>query len=436
MTVGRVLRQTERGRGSYQVDMRCVGGASFLRRDMMKLRTMLAAIVMAWAICVSRAAWAEENQPAPKQDDGGFNLRVVWPPQPGEKFESVTMGNVKVYYMEGWKEAAEKFAAKADESVKSSLALIGVAELGTCEFTMRPIKLAEGEVPGGAQTTDLNKKVMSYPFPVPEGGEKDFSVDTLDIKRFILWAAMYTCVMDMQLAQADALASNPKWFVEGLSSCVQMKLAATLAGADSTKLISMEYSDKILEHYREKLLNWNQLTQHDWAYGAGCMQMFMEIEKKYGAEAILKIGQGFVKAEKADRETLVKVINEATGGDLADFLTKYEAPKYPQLGVGTDSTFKGPWLLVTGTMPNSAAADAGFAAGDIMLKGNGKDLNSAADLQALVKELGVGGVLKVTVKRGETEVEVTATIREPKFNFPPDPEPAKPAGEQVPPDVG
>jgi hypothetical protein len=397
---------------------------------------MLAAIVMVWAICVSQGAQAEENKPAPKQDDGGFNLRVVWPPQPGEKFESVTVGNVKVYYMEGWKEAAEKFAAKADESVKSALGLIGVEPLGTCEFTMRPIKLAEGEVGGGAQTTDLNKKVMSYPFPVPEGGEKDFSVDTLDIKRFILWAATYTCVMDMQLAQPDALVSNPKWFVDGLSSYLQMKLAATLAGADSTKLVSMEYSDKILEHYREKLLNWNQLTQHDWAYGAGCMQMFMEIEKKYGAEAILKIGQGFVKAEKADRETLVKAINEATGGDIVEFLKAYEAPKYPQLGVETDSTYKGPGLLVTGTMPGSPAAEAGFGAGDVIVKCNGEEMDSAAELAALVKKLGVGKELLATVKRGETEVEVTATIREPKFNFPPDPEPAKPAGEQVPPDMG
>lgn len=399
------------------------------------MRLLLCGLMMlflaAGLLILVAPAYADEPQkanPPEQKPDEGIKVKLIAPHQKDENFQVISAGNVKVFYMEGWKDAAEKMAEQTDECIKSALGLVSIEPQGTCEITLRPITLEKGVLPGSMQSTDLNRRIMSWPMAVPEGGAADFSPDALETKRNILSAASHTCTMAMQLAQPDAAASDPRWFVEGLSLYLSSRIAVQMAGNDAAnvkELYNMEYSDKILEHYRDKLLDWNTPSDGAWAYGAGCAQMFVEIEKMFGADAIKKIGSGFAQAEKVDKDSLVKIINDAIGADLIEFLGKYEAPKYPQLGVGADAEYKGPGIRVASVMPRTAAAKAGFAADDIIVKANGKEINAVADLQAIVREVSVGGELKANVKRGDKEIELTATIGEPAFNFPPDPEPKK-----------
>jgi hypothetical protein len=373
----------------------------------------------------------QPTEPKPTEKVTGENsvrALAVYPPQAGETWQIRLVGNVKIYCREGWEDSAQKLGAKLDAAIKSTLGRIAIVPQGTVEVTMRPMKLPEGVLPASVVSTDLVKKITTWPMAVSEVGPALFSVDSTYGKQNILSAFSNMCAMEMQLAHPGAKV--PVWFASGMGLYLHSRLAADLAGGnadESRKLFSMDYSDKILERYRDKLLKWDFATSSEWAYSAGVAQMFVEIEKKYGAEAIKKIGEGFVKAEKFDRDSLVKIINDATGADLVEFLKKYEAPKYPQLGVGADEAYKGAGLRVAAVTPRSAAVKAGFMAGDIILKGGGKELKSVADLQALVKEKGLGGEVKFAVKRGDKEVELTAVLTEPVFNFPPDPEPPLPA---------
>jgi hypothetical protein len=392
---------------------------------------MMMFVLAAGLFAVAATATADEPQKtdAAGQNPGEMKVKLIGPHKSDENFEVVSTGSVKVFYMEGWKDVAQKIADKTDACVKSALALISIEPQGACEITLRPVALAQGELAGSMQSTDLNGKITSCPAAVPEGGAANYSADSLEARQNIMSATANMCAMDLLLAQPDAAASNPRWFLDGITGYLRLTIAGELTGNDLAavkQLYDIQYADKILEHYRDKLMNWTGPTQSDWAYGAGSAQMFIEIEKKFGAEAVKKIGDGFAKAEKADRDSLVKIISDATGADFLDFLAKYEAPKYPQLGVGADLEYKGPGIRVASVMPNTSAATAGFQEDDIIVKVNGKEVNALADVQAIMKELGVGGELKATVKRGDEEVEITATIGEPAFNFPPDPEPPKP----------
>jgi len=427
------MKANGRGAGTYHWDTITSPFTKSLWRKPMRLflfGLMMLFLVAGMLISVA-PAFADEPQkanPPAQKENQSIKVQLVRPHQPDENFQAIEAGSVKVFYMEGWKDAAQKIAEQTDKCIKAALAYISMEPQGTCEITLRPITIQEGALAGSEISTDMNTKIVAFPMAVPEGGADKYSTDSFETKQNIMSAASYMCTMALMLAQPDAATSNPRWFLDGISGDLRLKMAGELAGNDpdmAGKLCPLQYYDKILEHYRDKLLNWDFDTQNDWAYGAGCTQMFIEIEKKFGAEAIKKIVAGFANAQKTDKDSLVKIINDAIGADLVEFLSKYEAPKYPQVGVGADKEFKGPGIRIVSVVQNSAAAKAGFQAEDIILKINGKEVNALVDLQAIVKEAGVGGELKAHVKRGDKEIELAATIGEPAFNFPPDPEPPK-----------
>jgi hypothetical protein len=402
----------------------------------MRLFILGAALVM-FALCATLTAATAEEQKAPEaqpqQQDAGVKVVRVAPHQPGEDFQELTVGNVNVFYMEGWKDVAKQMAEKTDALIKSTMALTGIKPQSTCEITMRPVKVS-GEIwsVGAESSIDLDKKIVTWPMAVPEGDAANYSFDSIDSLYNILHASFNTCEMQINLARPGAITKEPLWFVRGLTLYLMNKAAHELTAKIPDKtanIFYMDYPDKYLEHYKAKLLDWHTPSADDladMAYRVGCMQMFVEIEKKFGPEAIKKIGEGFAKAEDTDNATLVKIISDAIGTDLVEFLNKYEAPKYPQLGVQTNREYKGPGVRVSAIMSESAADAAGFAEGDIIVSVNGKAIASKADLVAIVKEAGVGGELKAHIKRGDQEMDLTATVSEPTFDFPPDPEPPKP----------
>jgi DNA-binding MarR family transcriptional regulator len=70
-------------------------------------------------------------------------------------------------------------------------------------------------------------------------------------------------------------------------------------------------------------------------------------------------------------------------------------------------------LLVAAVDNGSLAHSAGIAAGDLIVRLDGKQLRSAAQLKRALLERGDGGKLGLTVKRDEEELAVTVSIADP-----------------------
>jgi S1-C subfamily serine protease len=70
----------------------------------------------------------------------------------------------------------------------------------------------------------------------------------------------------------------------------------------------------------------------------------------------------------------------------------------------------GPGLLVVSVETGSPADKAGIVRGDILLQADGKDLGSAADLQAAIGAHKVGDAISLKVKHGDTERVVSVTL--------------------------
>jgi S1-C subfamily serine protease len=77
-----------------------------------------------------------------------------------------------------------------------------------------------------------------------------------------------------------------------------------------------------------------------------------------------------------------------------------------------------PGVAVVGVTPGSPAEKAGIrpfdpatgAPGDIIVAVNGKPVNSVQDLVAALEEVGVGGMVTLTVRRGNAERTVNVRV--------------------------
>lgn len=351
---------------------------------------------------------------------------VVKPVQPGEDFEKVTDGNVTVFYKEGWKGAAEKTAKLVSMVIKDTLQKAGLEYSGVCEVTLRPLAPADLAAAMPAPMFDARANSVRFPIAVPQGGADQFSLKDLQTQQALSSVFNYAINLQILASQPDAATSNPRWFMQGLAAYLHTHAAKEIAGDDWRKLpqTQMQFSDKMLEHYRDRLLGWTskQRSRADGIYTPACARIFFEIEKKFGADAVRKIGEGYAKAEKVDKDSLVKIISDAIGEDLIEFLKKYESPdKYPTLGVITDPEFKEKGIRVKDVQADSAASEAGIEAEDVIIRAGGKEIKDLAALKEVIDHVGVGGKLEMVVRRGEQEVELTATLKERAFDFPPAP---------------
>ena len=94
---------------------------------------------------------------------------------------------------------------------------------------------------------------------------------------------------------------------------------------------------------------------------------------------------------------------------ITDIIEKGYASK-PYIGVQLSDANNA--ALVYRVTEGSPAEKAGLQANDIITEANGEKIASANDLTALVKKLGAGDELKLTVSRGGQETEITVTVGE------------------------
>jgi hypothetical protein len=388
------------------------------------MKTVVGSLAIAALLIAAGLAYA---QPL----GAGAEPKLVQPAAPGEKFMELTVGNVKVLYQEGWRNVAQKLAEKTDAVYMNGLKKAGLQPKSAIEITVRTVVPDDLALCMPQPQADLQKKSIRYPIAVAEGGAGAFSLDDLKVEGCIQGILNFAFVFDIIGANADSIQNSPRWFLYGLGTYLGAGAAREMAGADAEKLLQTQWGDKILEHYKDQLLKWTDKNpgQFDQAYVLGCAQMFAEIEKKFGAAAIARIGAAYVNSPKADTDSLVKLISDAIGQDFAGFLQAYTAPKHPTLGVVADKDFAGPGVKVLGVQPDTCGAEAGFVQGDIILKVNDMDLKDAGALKAVVEKAGVGGMVKITVKRGEVERETPVTITEPVFQYPPPPGTKPPEGQ-------
>ena len=383
------------------------------------------AITVAFIVFVSAlaAGFAHAQGPA-----AGAPPKFVQPAGPGEKFMDLAVGNVKVLYTEGWTDAARKIAEKTDGLLRAGLAKVGVQQpKSAIEITLRAVVPDDLVLCIPQEQPDLQKSSIRYPIAVPEGGADAFTLDDMRVKGSIQSILNYAFLFDIIASNSDSIPSNPRWFLFGLSTYLGAGAARELAGDDAGKLVQTQWGDKVLENYHDRLLKWTDKKPgpHDKAYVLGCTQMFIEIEKKFGPEAIEKIAAAYAKSPKVDTDSVVKIISEAIGQDFVEFLKSYVSPKHPTLGVIADKTFAGPGVKVLDVQAETCGAAAGFAPGDIIMKVNGEELKDAEALNTLINKAGIGDALKMTVKRGDAEAELNVTLSEPVLGFPPAP------GEEV-----
>lgn len=104
---------------------------------------------------------------------------------------------------------------------------------------------------------------------------------------------------------------------------------------------------------------------------------------------------------------------------LADSLSDLRAgnfvktPPQPFLGVAAAPAFADrAGLRVSNVTPGTGAAEAGLQEGDILLKADDRDLMRTTDLVEVIRSKSVGDKLKLTIERGEQELELTATLGE------------------------
>jgi hypothetical protein len=336
------------------------------------------------------------------------------PPQGG--LYKATQGQVTVSCPPEWKDVADKLAAKINTALEKPIAKFGLETKVSIDLQLAvlPPDKMQGIVP--QPMIDETHGIVHFVLPLLEGTEKTFDVTDLKSAGYIFsYCLTPAYAMELPAVQPEMLKSFPKWFWMGFNAYCCGIGAKELLGDESYKLYESSFGEKKLEVFNEKLLTWNwkEKLDTDGYFGAVCAEIFIQIEKKYGAEALVKIGKGVAAAEKADKDALVKVISDATGEDFAAWLKNFKCTKkYVQLGTLGDGTYAGPGIRVDKIFENTAAAEAGLAAGDIILKLNGEEVKDNSQFGILLNKIGIEGEAKFLVKRGDGETELTVKLRE------------------------
>ncbi len=125
------------------------------------------------------------------------------------------------------------------------------------------------------------------------------------------------------------------------------------------------------------------------------------------AVAVCRADQG-AKPSPADSRELKSPSTAATVRieDLADAAV---IARQGYLGVTTEADSKG-GLVVKAVAPDSPALRCGVQAGDILSKADGKSLGSLAELRAMLHGTSAGDKLKLSMRRGEKTIDVSAEL--------------------------
>ena len=122
-----------------------------------------------------------------------------------------------------------------------------------------------------------------------------------------------------------------------------------------------------------------------------------------GATAVAQSGAAQREAEEAAAREMMIVVGGNFLGVRTESVTRETMGRYnlsgEPRGVG-----------VTSVVPDSPAAKAGLAAGDVILRFDGEAVSSPQKLQRLIAESAPGHTARLTVARGGSEREFTATL--------------------------
>lgn len=86
------------------------------------------------------------------------------------------------------------------------------------------------------------------------------------------------------------------------------------------------------------------------------------------------------------------------------------AARTAYLGVASVAAQRGPGYAVAAVQPGSPAARSGLRAGDVILKWDGEEVRQPADLVALVRRRKPADRVPLTIRRGETLLEVSVVL--------------------------
>jgi S1-C subfamily serine protease len=90
-----------------------------------------------------------------------------------------------------------------------------------------------------------------------------------------------------------------------------------------------------------------------------------------------------------------------------------EAPaRRASLGTVPDFAFPGPGVRADGVTEGSPAAQAGIAAGDVLLKINDQPIANLQEYSNLLRTMKPGQTVKVVFRRGNKELTVSVTLAE------------------------
>ncbi len=114
---------------------------------------------------------------------------------------------------------------------------------------------------------------------------------------------------------------------------------------------------------------------------------------------------------------VAKPRDPAPNDKVASLLTKGQEPERTApgalwgLSVGKEANDDQPGVNVTAVLPGSAAAEAGLKTGDRLLVMSRRWTDSADDVHRVASFVWAGKAVKVTVRRGDKEVELTVKPR-------------------------
>lgn len=338
-------------------------------------------------------------------------------PQPQQtELYKATSGHVTITCPKEWKDVADKLAVKISAALDKPIAKFGLETKVSIDFQLAVLPEEMYNSVSPQVILDENQYIVHFAMPVLQGTEAKYDINDPKAAGYIYEKCLQAAfAMELPAVQPEMLKSYPRWFWLGFDAYCCNLGAKELLGDESYRLYNSLFGEKKLEFFNEKLLTWNwkEKLDTDAYFGMICAEIFTQIEKQFGPEALVKIGKGLAAAEKADKDSLVKVISDAIGQDFVAWLKDFKCTaKYPVLGFNSSATFAGPGVKADSITEGSAAAEAGFQKDDILVKINGAEIKDNAQFGHVLLGIGPGGKFVATVKRGETEVELTATLKE------------------------
>ncbi|MCP4509852.1 MAG: PDZ domain-containing protein [Fuerstiella sp.] len=116
-----------------------------------------------------------------------------------------------------------------------------------------------------------------------------------------------------------------------------------------------------------------------------------------------------------------RVLDEASGKQTPDKLGASVFSREGMLAQGYASELLDRGRIVSGVIPNSAAADAGLQRGDLITDINGGRLTSVSQLHDAVQSHEPGDVIELAILRpnrtGVVSITLSVTLRAPKVFF-------------------